>query len=98
MNTTFVQLLLVAFSLAISSPAQQHNPGQRATISSLLGASERVDYFGCTIVMLKNGIIHIYHLRNFDEVVVMNLSAELKKGQRCLELSSLFGEAKAPIH
>jgi choloylglycine hydrolase len=51
-----------------------------------------------TIYDLKNGIIHIYHLRNFDEVVVMNLSEELKKGQRCLELSSLFGEARAPIH
>jgi hypothetical protein len=51
-----------------------------------------------TIYDLKNGIIHIYHLRNFDEVVVMNLSEELKNGQRGLELSSLFGQAKAPIH
>lgn len=47
---------------------------------------------------LKNGIIYIYQLRNFDEVVVMNLSEELQKGQRCLELSSLFGQAKEPTH
>jgi choloylglycine hydrolase len=47
---------------------------------------------------LKNGIIHLYHLRNFDEVVVMNLSEELKKGQRRLELASLFGQTKDPVH
>jgi len=39
---------------------------------------------------LKKGMIHIYNLRNFEEVVVMNLSEELKKGQRRLQLSSFF--------
>lgn len=39
---------------------------------------------------LKKGVIYIYNLRNFEEVVVMNLTEELKKGQRHLELSSLF--------
>ena len=43
---------------------------------------------------LKNGTIHIYNLRNFKEVVVMNLAAELKKGERRLELPTLFKHAR----
>ena len=39
---------------------------------------------------LKQGMVHVYDLRNFEEVVVMNLAEELKKGQRRLELPSLF--------
>lgn len=35
-------------------------------------------------------MVHVYDLRNFEEVVVMNLAEELKKGQRRLELPSLF--------
>jgi hypothetical protein len=41
---------------------------------------------------LKNGIIYLYNLRNFEEVVVMNLAEELKKGERRIELASLFKE------
>ncbi len=43
---------------------------------------------------LKDGIIHVYNLRNFDEVVVMNLSEELKKGQRVVELPTLFNRTR----
>ena len=39
---------------------------------------------------LKQGMVHVYNLRNFEEVVVMNLAEELKKGPRRLELPSLF--------
>jgi penicillin V acylase-like amidase (Ntn superfamily) len=39
---------------------------------------------------LKKGIIYLYNLRNFKEVVVLNLSEELKKGQRRVDLASLF--------
>jgi len=39
---------------------------------------------------LKQGTIRVYNLRNFDEVVVINLPEELKKGQRRLELPALF--------
>jgi choloylglycine hydrolase len=39
---------------------------------------------------LKQGTIHVYNLRNFEEVVVLNLSEELRKGQRRLELPALF--------
>ena len=35
-------------------------------------------------------MVHVYNLRNFEEVVVMNLAEELKKGPRRLELPSLF--------
>jgi len=39
---------------------------------------------------LKKGIIYIYNRRNFDEVVVMDLAEELKKGQRRIDLPSMF--------
>jgi len=39
---------------------------------------------------LKKGIVYIYNRRNFDEVVVMDLAEELKKGQRRIDLPSLF--------
>jgi hypothetical protein len=39
---------------------------------------------------LKRGTIYVYNLRNFEEVVVMNLAEELKKGQRRIDLPSLF--------
>jgi len=39
---------------------------------------------------LKKGTIHVYNLRNFEEVVVMDLAEELKKGERRIELASLF--------
>ena len=41
---------------------------------------------------LKSGIVYIYNLRDYDEVVVMNLTDELKKGERRLELPSLFAQ------
>ena len=40
--------------------------------------------------MLKKGIVYIYNRRNFDEVVVMDLAEELKKGQRRIDLPSMF--------
>jgi hypothetical protein len=39
---------------------------------------------------LIKGTIHIYSLRNFEEVVIMNLAEELGKGERRLALPSLF--------
>jgi len=39
---------------------------------------------------LKKGTIHLYNLRNFEEVVIMDLAEELKKGERRIELASLF--------
>jgi len=46
---------------------------------------------------LKKGTVHIYNLRNFDEVVVMDLAEELKKGQRRIELPSLFKHAQEAV-
>ena len=43
---------------------------------------------------LKKGIVRVYNLRNFDEVIAIDLSKELKKGQRVIELPSLFKHAK----
>ncbi|MFH0992599.1 MAG: hypothetical protein V1799_21590 [bacterium] len=43
---------------------------------------------------LKNGMIHLYNLSNFNDVVVMSLSEELKKGQRRIELPALFQQAR----
>ena len=42
---------------------------------------------------LKRGIVYLYNLRNFQKVVVMNLCDELKKGERRLELPSLFEDS-----
>ncbi len=39
---------------------------------------------------LKKGNITIYKLRNFEEPVVLNFSEELSKGERTVELDSLF--------
>jgi choloylglycine hydrolase len=39
---------------------------------------------------LKNGTIHLYYLRDFTKFVVLNLAEELKKGERRVDLPSLF--------
>ena len=39
---------------------------------------------------LRQGKIYVYNLRDFENVVVLNLAEELKKGQRRLDLPSLF--------
>mgnify|MGYP001029600185 CR=1 FL=1 len=39
---------------------------------------------------LKRGIVHVYNLRDFKKAVVLDLAEELKKGQRRLDLPSLF--------
>ena len=41
---------------------------------------------------LKNGLIHVYYLHNFDKEVVVNLKEELKKGSHYYEIASLFGK------
>lgn len=43
---------------------------------------------------LKRGIIYLYNMRNFDDAVVMDLAEELKKGQRQIDLSSLFESSR----
>ena len=39
---------------------------------------------------LKKGIIYLYHFHNFENVVVLNLNEELKKGEHSYDLPSLF--------
>jgi len=39
---------------------------------------------------LKNGMIRLYNLRDFKKAVVFDLAEELKKGQRRIELPTLF--------
>lgn len=43
---------------------------------------------------LNQGIVYLYKLRDFEKCVVMNLCDELKKGERRLELPSLFGDGE----
>lgn len=57
--------------------AKTHQEGDSLTVYS-------------NIYDLKKGLVYVYLLRNFEEVVVMNLSEELKKGERRLNLPSLF--------
>ena len=42
---------------------------------------------------LKEGKIYLYNLRNFEEVVTLNLREELQRGERQIDLSTLFGRA-----
>ena len=67
-------------------------------IRSVLDATHQEDD-GLTVYSniydLKNGIIHLYNLRNFEDVVVLNLAEELKKGTRRIALPSLFRTAAA---
>jgi len=42
---------------------------------------------------LKKGLIYLYKMRDFKEVVVLNLAEELKKGERRLDLPTLFNRA-----
>ena len=39
---------------------------------------------------LKKGLIYVYNLGDFEDALVMDLAEELKKGQRRLDLPSLF--------
>ncbi|MFC1559113.1 hypothetical protein ACFL39_00820 [Gemmatimonadota bacterium] len=41
---------------------------------------------------LKNGLIYIYNLSDFEHVVVMDLTEELEKGRQRIELSALFND------
>ena len=41
---------------------------------------------------LKNGIIHLYYLHNYDHKVTINLNEELKKGRHYYDLPYLFGK------
>jgi hypothetical protein len=43
---------------------------------------------------LKRGIVYLYYLHNFDNEVVLNLSAELNKGRHYYDIPSLFGKDK----
>ena len=41
---------------------------------------------------LKNGLVYLYYLHDFDKEVVIDLNEELKKGSHYYELPSLFGK------
>ena len=41
---------------------------------------------------LKNGLIYLYYLHNFDNEIIIDLNKELKKGNHHYELPSLFGK------
>jgi hypothetical protein len=44
---------------------------------------------------LKKGLVYLYHFHDFDNVVIIDLAAELRKGAHGVELSSLFPESYA---
>lgn len=47
-----------------------------------------------TIYDLQRGIVHVYLFQDFDTEVALNLTEELAKGKRTIELASLFPENK----
>ncbi len=60
----------------------------KATHQNTLG----VQTLYSNIYDLKNGIIHLYYLHNYDHKVTINLNAELKKGRHYYDLPALFGK------
>jgi hypothetical protein len=42
------------------------------------------------VVDLKNGIIYLYYMSQYDEAVQLSMAEELSKGQRIVEMRSLF--------
>jgi hypothetical protein len=52
------------------------------------GASSNTLY--SNVVDLKNGIIHLYHWHQWDEVVTLNIAEQLAKGSRRGRISDLF--------
>jgi len=44
------------------------------------------------IIDLSNGIVYVYYMAQFDEVVNLNISEELSKNQRIVELRELFSQ------
>jgi hypothetical protein len=60
----------------------------KATHQNTLG----VQTLYSNIYDLKNGIIHLYYLHNYDHEVIINLNNKLKKGRHYYELPSLFGK------
>jgi hypothetical protein len=45
---------------------------------------------------LKRGLIYVYNLGDFEKTVVLDLAEELKKGQRTVDLPSLFESRARP--
>jgi len=41
---------------------------------------------------LKNGLIYLYYLHNFENEVIINLNEELKKGSHYYEIPTLYGK------
>jgi hypothetical protein len=60
----------------------------KATHQNTLG----VQTLYSNIYDLKNGMIHLYYLHNYDNAVIINLNEELKKGRHYYEIPSLFGK------
>ncbi len=58
--------------------------------TSILKAVSRRFTTYSTIYDLKNGVIYLYNQHNFDQVAVLNLEDELKKGRHTYYISSFF--------
>lgn len=46
---------------------------------------------------LKRRVMHLYHFHNYENVVTIDLAAELKKGRRAVDMASLFPPTIAAI-
>lgn len=47
---------------------------------------------------LRKGILYLYNLHNFEEVVEFNLEEELKKGRKVYDIPSLFSEKTQMVY
>lgn len=46
---------------------------------------------------VNRGLIYLYHFHNYENVVVINLEEELKKGKHTIDIPSLFPDTYAAI-
>ena len=46
---------------------------------------------------VNRGLIYLYHFHNYENVVVINLEEELKKGKHTIDIPSLFPDTDAAI-
>lgn len=58
-------------------------------VSILKAVYQRITTYS-NVYDLKNGLVYLYNQHNFDEVVILNLEEELKKGYHSYSIPSLF--------
>lgn len=72
----------------------KNNDVSVGSFRKILAATHQEGQWGGTLYSniydINRGLIYVYHFHNFENVVVINLAEELKKGKHVIDLPSLF--------